>query len=507
MLVNVSAVSEVYKGSARSELSWLEQHKPHPDHYLDVYNDDSDLTCVKKSCYFGRGSTRGNRGPIVFSSYAGFLPVQKVYGKSEILIYIIGLAYALVHFLEDSFNVELVLLLLYISLFIWISKKHYIRLHWGFFHLWIKQMKVIILILASVTILWTDTYWGVSENSWTTLTGTIMINSIILFSIQIDIMEMSIFFRASIPIAILIVGCIQMYMGKFFLEDIPLSSYKGHTLYVLDIQNVAWSQVLVFAMLGLRAVVTDTEHKKFYLIEENEDRGVDYTTLGCTMVTSDIALLLTSIFYACAYYLNAKPIWQFILGLLLMFIGTLFLRGVKMKWWYFLNYRPALLVLSAVVIFLCEACRLWRLKSLSSKLELLLANTLYIYCVIVAILSDFHTRPTKLFRVLVPLLLVANTCWCMYYSMFIATDYKIITVNGHTLGINTVERNAYCQILVLLIAQLFSLISDHHHLKFFLIPKRCNRDQLFARFSDNDNFEKKFNEKLLGSRTTIQGQL
>merc|ERR1719233_516370 len=175
-----------------------------------------------------------------------------------------------------------------------------------------------------------------------------------------------------------------------------------------------------------------------------------------------------------------------------------------MKWSYFLKYRPALLILSAALIIGCELYRFLLSKSHAAMLELFLGNTVYIYCVIVAILSDFHTRPTKIFRLLVPLLMVAETGWCVYYYIFVATDYKVITINGQILGVNTIERNAYCQILFLLIAQLFSLISDHDHTKFFLITRRCERDEMFERYSVR--FERRFNEKLIHNRTQLQEQ-
>jgi len=514
MLENVPGASDVYEGPATLQPPPSEEHKTPPcDRVLEFYYHDSDPLSEKNSSHSVLYSIRGMRAFAgdfgsttldLFWPSSFFLPVQKVYRKGEILIFIIALAYTLVHYLMHSFNFELVLGLLCISLQIGVWKKHSRSIHWEFFNIWIKQMKIIILTLASLTILWTDTYWGVSENSWRTLIATIVISSTILFFIQIDLMEMSIFFRVSIPTFILSVAFRQIYDNKFTSEDIPLWTYQGHILTVLDIQNVAWSQIMIFAMLGLWSVVTDIEHKKFYLIEENEQRGPDYTTLGCTLVKSDIALLVTCLWNVCTYYLGAKPVWQIISGLLFMFLGTLFLRGVKMTWSYFLKYRPALLILSAAVIIVCELYRFLLSKGHAAMLDLFLGNTVYIYCVIVAILSDFHTKPTKTFRLLVPLLMAAETSYCVYYDIFVATDYEVITINGHTLGVNTVERNAYCQILFQLIAQLFSLISDHYHTKFFLIPRRCERDEMFERFSVR--FESGFNEKLIHNRPQLQGQ-
>jgi len=491
MLENVPGASDVYEGPATLQPPPSEEHKTPPcDRVLEFYYHDSDPLSEKNSSHSVLYSIRGMRAFAgdfgsttldLFWPSSFFLPVQKVYRKGEILIFIIALAYTVVHFLMHSFNFELVLGLLYISLQIRVWKKHSRSIHWEFFNIWIKQMKIIILTLASLTILWTDTYWGVSENSWRTLIRTIVINSIILFFIQIDLMEMSIFFRASIPTFILSVAFRQIYDNKFTSEDIPLWTYQGHILTVLDIQNVAWSQIMIFAMLGLWSVVTDIEHKKFYLIEENEQRGPDYTTLGWKLVKSDIAMFITCLLNVSAYYLRAEPVWQVISGLSFMFVGTLFLRGVKMKWSYLLEYRPALLIVSVVVILFCQAYRLILAESRTMILELVFANTVYVYCVILAILSDFHTRPTKIFRLVVPLLLVVDTGWCLYYYTFVATDYKVLTINSQTLGVNTVEQNAYCQILFLLIAQLFSLIRDHHHTKFFLIPRRLVRNEIFLK--------------------------
>jgi len=167
-----------------------------------------------------------------------------------------------------------------------------------------------------------------------------------------------------------------------------------------------------------------------------------------------------------------------------MVVGTLFLRGIKMKWTWFLEYRPALLLLSAAVLIACSIYRLVFLETSSKQLEQIFATCMYVYCVILAILSDFHTEPTKTFRLLVPLLIVVQTGSSVYYDIFVEHDHKVFTIDGHTLGVNSVERDAYCQILFLLIAQLFSLITDPNHSKFFLIPIRCERDEMFLRFSN-----------------------
>jgi len=193
-----------------------------------------------------------------------------------------------------------------VSMQIYVVTKHVRVLHWEFFNMWIKQIKVIILTLSSITILWTDFYWGITMRSWRSLIGTVSSNVTILFFLWIDLLEMTIFFRASIPSLLFILATLQIFGNNFWLDDVTLWTFQGHALGVLEIQNVAWSQIIVLAFLGLKAAGTDPKHKKFYFIEKNDERGTDYTTKGWILVKTDIALLLTFLVYACTYRFGAK---------------------------------------------------------------------------------------------------------------------------------------------------------------------------------------------------------
>jgi len=99
------------------------------------------------------------------------------------------------------------------------------------------------------------------------------------------------------------------------------------------------------------------------------------------------------------------------------------------------------------------------------------------------ILSDFHTQPTNMFRLVVAFLTVILTGVSVYYYLFVVPDIGLVTIGDRTLGVNSVERNVYYWTLVLLKCPLISLIKDPSHSKFFQLPKRCQRGDLVERFS------------------------
>jgi len=136
-------------------------------------------------------------------------------------------------------------------------------------------------------------------------------------------------------------------------------------------------------------------------------------------------------------------------------VGIPFLKGVKLKCSFFLHYRPVLLILATIVILFCDMYRLVLSQSLTKQMAQTLNTAVYVYCVVVAILSDFHTGPTNMFRLFVPFLMVIRIGWSVYYYTFVLPDVRLITIGDRTLGIKTVERNAYCQVLFLLECQLF----------------------------------------------------
>jgi len=319
--------------------------------------------------------------------------------------------------------------------------------------------------------------------SWSTLLGTVVINSTILFFLWIDLMDITVLLRASIPSFLFIIGGLWMFGNRFWYDDIPFWTFQGRVLGVLDIQNVAYSQIMVLAFLGLKSVVTDIKHEKFYFIEENEQRGADYSTNSWISVWTDTAFLTAFLVYVCTSRFNAKIGWQIISGLSLVFVGIPFSRSVKLQFSYFLHYRPVLLIFAAVVILFCNTYRLVLSKTHTKQVEQSLDSVVYVYCVAVAILSDFQTGPTTMFRLFVTLLMVILTGVNVYYILFVVPDVGLITIGDRTLGVNPVERYAYCQVLFLLGAQLVSIIKDPSHSKFFLLPKRCQRGEMFSRFS------------------------
>jgi len=413
-----------------------------------------------------------------------FSPATRVvYHWREILLVAVGMAYGVVHYLVDYFIVNLLFGILFMSMQMYVLWwKHTGSLHWWFFSIWIKQMKVVILILASLTIFWTDIYWGISTCNWGTLVATCVTNAIILFILWTDIMDVTLFIRAIIPPVLFLLAGHQIPMNTFWYDDFPMWTFQGHVLSLLDIQNVAWSQILVLSFLYFQSVVMDTKHKKFYFIEENEKRGEYYTTKGWIFDWTDIALLITFIVYVCTFRFEAKIGWQVMSGLLLVFAGIPFISGVKLKYTYIFRYRPALLILATMVILFCDTYRLVLSKIHIKQVEQSIHTAVYVYCLVLAMLSDFHIGPTKMFRLFVAFLMVILTVVSLYYFSFVVPDVRLITIGGRTLGVNSVERNAYFQVLFLLNSQLLSLIEDPSHSKFFLLPKRCQRKELFERY-------------------------
>merc|ERR1719397_2042613 len=127
-------------------------------------------------------------------------------------------------------------------------------------------------------------------------------------------------------------------------------------------------------------------------------------------------------------------------GLLLVLVGIPFLRGVKLKCSYFLHYRPFLLILAAAIILICDTYRLVLSKTHTKQVEQIINTVVYVYCVVVAILSDFHTGSTNMFRLFVTLLMIILTGVNVYYCLFVLPDVGLITIRDRTLGVNSVER-------------------------------------------------------------------
>jgi len=399
----------------------------------------------------------------------------------EILMIVSVIAWFLVHNLVGYLIVDCIFWCWVLGIGIYVIRKHTRSLHWQFFNIWIKQMKVIILILASLTIFWTDLYYGITFQLWSILLPSVAVNLGILFFISVDLMDMTLFLRASIPAIQFIIAVSRIYRCRFIEDDIPLWTFHGRELGILHIQSVAYSQILVFAILALKSVVTDTKHEKFYFIEKNEKRGADYSIHSAILVWTDTAFLTIFLVYVCTIRFNVKIGWQVISGLSLVFVGIPFLRGVKLKFSYFVYWRPVLLILATVIILFCNTYRLVLPKT--KQVERSINTIVYVYCVMVAILSDFHTGSTNMFRLFVTLLMIILTGVNVYYCLFVLPDVGLITIRDRTLGVNSVERYAYCQVLFLLQFQLVSLVRDPSHSKFFLIQNRCQRCQLFEKFS------------------------
>jgi len=328
-------------------------------------------------------------------------------------------------------------------------------------------------------------------HSWKSIIGTFATNSAVFLFIIGDLTEITTFYRVVLPLILLALAFIQMYRNQFVLEPLALATYKGRQVSTASIADVAWSQIMVFSFLGLKAVMTDASRKKFYLIERNEIRGPEYNTKGWTLLSTDLALLITGTVYGLGFCFKVFWVFQIISGCLLIVVGFVFFKGVKMKLSVFLEYRPALLIIAAVIILVCDIYRLLFFENYSSIMPYMvhaLASLIYVYCLILTILSDFHTKTTQMFRLLVLVLLLMLTSWNTYRSIFNFKDFKVITINGHNLGGNAIERRAYCQILFLLSAQLTSLIMDPSHSKFCLILRRLERKDLYLRFvSSNDD--------------------
>jgi len=127
------------------------------------------------------------------------------------------------------------------------------------------------------------------------------------------------------------------------------------------------------------------------------------------LVLTDIAFFTTFLVNVCTFRFQAKIGWQVVSGLSYMFAGIPFLSGVKPESSYFLHYRPVLLILATVIILFCDTYRLVLTKTHTKQVEQSINTDVYVYCVVMAILSDFHTRPTNMFRLFVAFLMVTLT--------------------------------------------------------------------------------------------------
>jgi len=177
-------------------------------------------------------------------------------------------------------------------------------------------------------------------------------------------------------------------------------------------------------------VFTDAKHEKFYFIEKNEQRGVDYTTKGWIFVQTDIAWFATFLDYVSTFRFQN---W------LAIHVRTL----VYICWDSVSQWRETQVLAffamspSPVDPRNCNHIVL-RHVSISTHKDAYQAG----------ILSDFHTQPTNMFRLFVACLMVILTGVSVYYYLFDVPDIGLITIGDRTLGLNPVERNVYSQILV-----------------------------------------------------------
>jgi len=294
-----------------------------------------------------------------------------------------------------------------------------------------------------------------------------------------DTTELTFLFRLALPLSCMVGAILIIYVDTFVLDSPELFSWRGHTLYVLDIQRLAWSEIFVFSCLGIKDLLMDPLRENFHIIEENEVRGSDYQSIGCSLVWTDLSLLITSLVYSTAYLSNAPFIYQAIPGFLFMAFGIVFLRGVKMKCSYFFNYRPLILIISSCIILCCDIFRVVADPSPTADIvwhaKNILLTVLYVFCVFMAVLSDFHTKPTVYFRIVIPVCLMVSTAWNIYRTIFEFKDHKLVTISDHTLGVNQIARSAYIQVFFLLLAFLISMVTNRSLSKFFLIPRRVER--------------------------------
>jgi len=347
-----------------------------------------------------------------------------------------------------------------------------------FLYFWKRQLKMIILTCSAITILVTDIYWAYVTKSWKTVIGTISVNTVIHFYIQADLAEVTLLLRIIVPSVLMIFGIFEYYMMLFVLQDIDILMYKGEQHTLFGIQCFAWSQVLIFSFLGFKAIVIDRKREKFYLIEKNLKRGPDYKTGGWMFSLTDMLIIVTCGAYIATSYLNMSLSCQLLWGGLFLVFSIAYIRDVKLKPVFFLEYRPVLLVFSSLTILVCQIVRAYlnpEIKTTVEYVKTIFARVVYVYATLMALLSDFHTEPTKSFRLFLPLGVFIQGCVSLFSVLFLMDDYVLFQGDGYKIRINEFERNGHMQILLLLFANFISLVSDPSHKKFFLISRLRNR--------------------------------
>jgi len=309
---------------------------------------------------------------------------------------------------------------------------------------------------------------------------TVSVNAAINFYIQADLAEVTLLLRITIPLGLMIIGIYEYYLMAFVLKDISIMTYNGkhHTLFHL--KSFAWSQVLVFCFLGFKAIVMDTKRKKFYLIETNLKRGPDYKTGGWMFSAEDIDMIVTCGVYLTTVYLKFRLSFQLFWGGLLLVFTMRFLRGVKLKLVFFLEYRPVLMIVSGLAILLCWILRTHfnpKISTAADYVENIFAGVLFVFSALTALLSDFHTESTKSFRLLLPLGVFIKGCHTLFKDIFLIKIHVLIVKGQYKITLSQFERYAYMQMLLLLFANFISLASDPSHSKFFLISRLRNREE------------------------------
>jgi len=361
---------------------------------------------------------------------------------------------------------------------IWITRLKYFQRE--FLYFWRRQLKMIILTCSAFIILFSDFYWAYKREKKLKFMQTVSVNAAIHFYIQADLAEVTLLLRITIPLGLIIIGIYEYYLMAFVLEDISIMTYNGqhHTLFHL--KSFAWTQVLVFCILGFKAIVMDTKRKKFYLIERNLKRGPDYKTGGWMFSAEDVDMLVTCGIYLATLYLGLELSYQLFWGGLVLVFTIRFLRGVKLKLVFFSEYRPVLMIFSSLAILFCSVVRTFlnpKVLTSAEYLEHIFAGFIFVFFTLIALLSDFHTEPTKSFRLLLPLVVFIKGCHILFKDIFLIKNHVIIIKGQYKITLSEFERNAYMQILLLLFANFISLASDPSHSKFFLISRLRNREE------------------------------
>jgi len=401
----------------------------------------------------------------------------------ELTIGLMGLTFFLTYYWVDSTFLDFAFGFVFLAAQVAVWKFLLKDVHPVWFENLILQLKTNMLITAVAVITWTEWHYAIWRQHYQSCIGSLGMQSVTLMFILADTTEVSFFFRVIVPTVLIFASLFTIYWNIFVNEEYELFKFKGHSVGLNRIQNVAWNQILIVALLGFKDILRDQARTHFYIIERNKVKGDKYKNRGWKLSWTDFFFMLTSFDYVVMNILEYHFILQVIPAVLFFGISIEFFKQVEAKPAYFLKYRSMILIGSSCVVLVSEILRLVLENDASGLSGLLIAqeslgNIFLVFCVMMVILSDFHVDVTKSFRLFTPLFLMVAVGWRIYGCSFVYEDHKLIDLMGKEFGVNELSRMAYCQIFLLLFAFLMSMATDRNLSKFFLLPERVTIGEL-----------------------------